>query len=166
MIRQFYFFQTGLTGSTGYFLSLNPVHPVILSRMKELQIKADKRRLIASIHRKVGYEPRFINGHEKNNELIRTETNSSSVSSYGVRTSSLLIFVIPGHEERKLEQHKYLSIGKTIPSGTRMTRIKRIYTDNPIRAYPRNPRSIVYNADEKIRYKWHFSSVTEKEAAQ
>ncbi|KAB2947111.1 MAG: hypothetical protein OIN90_02385 [Candidatus Methanoperedens sp.] len=82
MIKQFYIFQTGLTGSTGYSLSFDPVHPVILSRMKELQIKADKRRLIAPIHRKVGYEPRFINGHEKNNELKRTETNSSSMSSY------------------------------------------------------------------------------------
>ncbi|KPQ41491.1 MAG: hypothetical protein MPEBLZ_03959 [Candidatus Methanoperedens nitroreducens] len=82
VIKQFYIFQTGLTGSTGYSLSFDPVHPVILSRMKELQIKADKRRLIAPIHRKVGYEPRFINGHEKNNELKRTETNSSSMSSY------------------------------------------------------------------------------------
>ena len=34
----------------------------------------------------------FINEHEKNNELKRTETNSRSVSSYGVRTSSLLNF--------------------------------------------------------------------------
>gem|GEM_PF-2623055 len=65
-----------------------------------------------------------------------------------------------------------------------MTRIRRIYTDNEIRAHQRqplrqltspthmalairgDPRSIIYNADEKIRYKWHFSSITEQEAAQ
>ena len=39
-----------------------------------------------AVHRKAGNE------HEKNNELIRTETNSDSMSLYGVRTSSLLIF--------------------------------------------------------------------------
>ena len=43
-------------------------------------------------HRKVCYEPWFIKEPEKNNELIRTETNSGNVSSYGVRPSSLLIF--------------------------------------------------------------------------
>jgi hypothetical protein len=35
----------------------------------------------------------IINEHKKNSELKRTETNSGGVSSYGVRTSSLLIFI-------------------------------------------------------------------------
>ncbi len=34
-------FQTGLTGSTGCVLLFNPVHPVILSRMKKPQMDAD-----------------------------------------------------------------------------------------------------------------------------
>lgn len=121
-----YIFQTGLTGSTGYILYFNPVHPVILSRINKPQMNADKRRLIASVHLK-------------------------------------------GRQERKAEKHKSLHPYKIIRLGTRMTRIGRISTDNEIRAYPRhlrNPRSIVYNADEKIRYKWHFSSTTEQEAAQ
>ena len=129
MIKQFYIFQTGLTGSTGYVLSLNPVHPVhpvILSRMKEPQMNADERRLIASAHRK-------------------------------------------GREEQKAEPHKSLSINKIIRPGTRMTRIKRIFTDNPIRAHPRhpcNPCSIVFKPDKKISYLWHCYSTTEHEAAQ
>ncbi len=36
--------------------------------------------------------PLFMNEHKKNNELILTETNSGSLSSYRVRFSSLLIF--------------------------------------------------------------------------
>ncbi len=48
MLKQFYIFQTGLTGSTGYVLSFNPVHPVILSRINKPQMNADERRLIAS----------------------------------------------------------------------------------------------------------------------
>ena len=129
MLKQFYIFQTGLTGSTGYVLSFNPVHPVILSRINKPQMNADERRLIAPSHRK-------------------------------------------GREERKAEQHKSLSIYKIIRPGTRMTRmtrIKRISTDKPIRAYPchpRNPCSIVYNSDGKISNLWHFSSITEQEAAQ
>jgi len=35
--------------------------------------------------------------NEKNNELKRTETNSGGLSSFGVRTSSLLIFIGGGH---------------------------------------------------------------------
>jgi hypothetical protein len=72
-------------------------------------------------------------------------------------------------EERKAEQHKSLYPYKIIRPGTRMTRIKRISTDNPIRAYPchpRNPCSIVYNSDGKISNLWHFSSTTEQDAAQ
>ncbi len=60
-----------------------------------------------------------------------------------------------GREERKTQQHKSLSKYKIIRPGTRMTRIKRIFTDNPIRTHPRhpcNPCSIVYNSNEKIRY--------------
>ena len=44
-------------------------------------------------HRKVIYEPWFENEHEKNNELKRNETNAESASSYGVRPSSLFIFL-------------------------------------------------------------------------
>ncbi len=69
-------------------------------------------------------------------------------------------------EERKAEQHKSIYIDKIIRPGTR---IKRIFTDNPIRAYPRhpcNPCSIVYNSDEEIRYLWHISSIRKQEAAQ
>jgi len=123
VIKQLYIFQTGLTGSTGYFLYFNPAHPVILSRINKPQMNADERRLIAPSHR----------------------------------------------EERKAEQHKSLYPYKIIRPGTRMTRIKRISTDNPIRAYPchpRNPCSIVYNSDGKISNLWHFSSTTEQEAAQ
>ena len=72
-------------------------------------------------HRKAGNE------HEKNNELIRTETNSDSMSSYGVRTSSLLIFFIPGRKERKAQPQ----------FRTRITRISRIIS------YPKN-QSIVH----------------------
>jgi hypothetical protein len=122
VIKQLYIFQTGLTGSTGYVLSFNPVHPVILSRINKPQMNADERRLIAS-----------------------------------------------EREERKAQQHKSLYIDKIIRPGTRMTQIKQIYTDNPIRAYPchpRNPCSIVYNLEGKIGNLWHFSSTTEQEAAQ
>jgi len=45
-------FQTGLTGLTGYVLSFNPVHPVILSRIKKPQMNADERRFVAITHRK------------------------------------------------------------------------------------------------------------------
>ncbi len=42
----------------------------------------------------IGHELWFLNEHGKNNELRRTETNSDSVSSYGVSPSSLLIFYL------------------------------------------------------------------------
>jgi len=70
-------------------------------------------------HRKVCYEPLFIKKPYKNNELKRTETNSGSASSYGVRMSSLLIFFIPGRKYRKAQPQ----------FRTRMTRIGRISTD-------------------------------------
>jgi|GEM_PF-2986016 len=38
--------QTGLTGSTGCALYFNPVHPVILSRIKKPQMNADERRYL------------------------------------------------------------------------------------------------------------------------
>lgn len=37
-------FQTGLTGFTGCVLYFNPVHPVILSKVKKPQINMDERR--------------------------------------------------------------------------------------------------------------------------
>ncbi len=87
---------------------------------KEPQIKAlSVVPLEGAVHHKVCYRPWFIKEPEKNNELKRTETNSGSVSSYGVRTSSLLIFFIFGRIYRKAQQH----------FGTRMTRIGRIFTD-------------------------------------
>jgi hypothetical protein len=90
-------------------------------------------------HRKAGNE------HEKNTELIRTETNSDSMSSYGVRTSSLLIFFIPGRKE-----------GKAQPQfRTRTTRIARIFTDT---ANPRASASTVAPVDVAhtygSRHKW------------
>ncbi|MDP2766958.1 MAG: hypothetical protein Q8O41_05855 [Candidatus Methanoperedens sp.] len=39
-------FQTGFTGSTGCVLSFNPVHPVILSKIKKPQMNADERRSV------------------------------------------------------------------------------------------------------------------------
>jgi len=89
-------------------------------RETEQQIKAP--RVVppeGAVHRKVGYESWFIKEPEKNNELKQTETNSVSVSSYGVRTSSLLIVFILGRIYRKAHPQ----------FGTRMTRIGRISTD-------------------------------------
>ncbi len=37
------------TGSTGCFLSHNPVHPVMLSRIKEPQMHADGRRYVIPV---------------------------------------------------------------------------------------------------------------------
>jgi len=51
------------------------------------------RKLKNHKEHRVSHELRFINEHEKNNELKRTETNSGGLSSYGIRTSSLLIFI-------------------------------------------------------------------------
>jgi len=47
--KAYYIIQTGLTGSTRYDLSFNPV---ILSRISKPQMNADERRLIVSGHRK------------------------------------------------------------------------------------------------------------------
>ncbi|KAB2941876.1 MAG: hypothetical protein MPEBLZ_02169 [Candidatus Methanoperedens nitroreducens] len=79
-------------------------------------------------HRKAGNE------HEKNNELIRTETNSDSMSLYGVRTSSLLIFFILRRKERKAQPQ----------FRTRMTRIfmDNILSEKSINStYPNEPQS-------------------------
>ena len=85
-------------------------------------------------HRKAFYEPRFIKESEKNTELLRTETNSDSMSSYGVRKSSLLIFFIPGRKERKAQPQ----------FRTRMTRIfmDNILSEKSINStYPNEPQS-------------------------
>ncbi len=118
-------FQTGLTGLTGCASYLNPVHPVILSRIKKPQMNAYERRFVAITHRKGRKGPQ------------QNSLSSGEETAYRRRT--------------------------------RMTRIKRIFTDNPIRAYPRHPCnlcSIVYNSNEKIRNLWHFTSIKEQEAGR
>jgi len=40
---------------------------------------------------------RFVDEHEKNNELVRTKTNSGGVSSYRVSRVRCLFFFIPVH---------------------------------------------------------------------
>jgi hypothetical protein len=56
----------------------------------------------------------IINEHDKNNELKRTETNSGGVSSYGVRTSSLLIFKPERGGDREKQQTSVLSVSSVV----------------------------------------------------
>jgi len=75
----------------------------------------------------------FVNDKEILTKEGIVRTLYDPTSGTGGMLSISLIFVIPGREKRKLEQHKSLSTGKIIRPGTRMTRIGRIYTDNEIR---------------------------------
>ena len=89
-----------------------------------------------------------------------------------------------GHKERKAPPNKSLHLEEIIRPGTRISRIGRIYTDNTIRAYPRQPLRqltsptrmavairgdpcyFVNNLEGKINYQWLFYSVIEQGVAQ
>ncbi len=155
-------FQTGLTGCV---LLLNPVHPVILSRMKKPQMKAPRVTPLEGVSTyreaiRVVWESRTVRFRSENPQGFGIDERRLIAPSHR-----------KGREERKVQQQKSLRSGTGITPRrrTRMTRIGRIFTDDLIRAYPChlcNPCSIVYNSDGKISYQWHFSSITEQEAAR
>ncbi|MFA4956313.1 MAG: thiamine pyrophosphate-dependent enzyme [Candidatus Methanoperedens sp.] len=80
-----------LSVKEAYILSEKVRTPVII-RLTDRLLKSegDFIRKNQSFPAKSAMNPCFINELEKNNELKRTETNSGCMSSYGVRTSSLL----------------------------------------------------------------------------
>ena len=112
-------------------------------RGEEPQIKAPSVvPLEGAVHRKVCYRPWFMKEPEKKNELKRTGTNSDSVSSYGVRKSSLLIVFILGRIYRKA-QPQY---------GIRMTRIGRISTDTAnLRASASSAQSVFHHVCSSLK---------------
>ena len=113
-------YQTGLTGSTGFVSSFDPVHPVILSKIKKPQMMAPRVTPLEGVYT-------YACGH----------TWVRSRESAGFRHDErrfIALFHRQGRKERKAQLHKSLYIEEIIRPGTRMTRIKRIYTDYHIRA--------------------------------
>ena len=95
---------------------VNPAHPRRRTRMTQItRIFTDPCASVSSAQsafcRLISLL--IINEREKNPELKRTKTNSDSVSSYGFRTSSLLIFIQHrGHIE--MQQTSVLSVSSVV----------------------------------------------------
>jgi len=95
---------------------------------------------------------RFINEHEKNTELKRTETNSCGVSSYGVRTSSFCGFSgIPENDRKSKKDGRYLYC--IINSGETSSLGNTGIEDNPVYTIPYKDIAAVVHSCKAKPYK-------------